>query len=46
MRPIRLGRKNDRFMGSPADGKATAAIAYTLIATAKLNDFDPQVLFF
>ena len=28
-------------MGSPAGGKA-AAIAYTLIETAKLNGLDPQ----
>ena len=36
-----LGRKNYLFMGSAAAGKA-AAIAYTLIETAKLNDLDPQ----
>ena len=41
MRPIALGRKNYLFMGSAAGGKA-AAIAYTLIETAKLNDIDPQ----
>ena len=41
MRPIALGRKNYLFMGSAAGGKA-AAIAYTLIETAKLNDVDPQ----
>ena len=39
--PIALGRKNYLFMGSAAGGKA-AAIAYTLIETAKLNDVDPQ----
>ena len=41
MRPIALGRKNYLFMGSPAGGKA-AAIAYTLIETAKMNGVDPQ----
>ena len=41
IRPIALGRKNYLFMGSAAGGKA-AAIAYTLIETAKLNDLDPQ----
>ena len=29
-------------MGSAAGGKAAAAIAYTLIETAKLNNIDPQ----
>jgi hypothetical protein len=38
MRPIALGRKNYLFMGG---GKA-AAIAYTLVETAKLNGVDPQ----
>ncbi len=41
MRPIALGRKNYLFMGSERGGKS-AAIAYTLIETAKLNDVDPQ----
>jgi len=41
MRPITLGRKNYLFMGSNQGGNA-AAIAYTLIETAKLNDVDPQ----
>ena len=41
MRPIALGRKNYLFMGSEAGGRA-AAIAYTLIETAKLNGLDPQ----
>ena len=41
MRPIALGRKNYLFMGSEGGGKA-AAIAYTLIETAKLNGIDPQ----
>jgi hypothetical protein len=41
MRPIALGRKNYLFMGSEGGGKA-AAIAYTLVETAKLNDVNPQ----
>jgi len=41
MRSIALGRKNWLFAGSEGGGKA-AAIAYTLIETAKLNDRDPQ----
>ena len=41
MRAIALGRKNYLFVGSEAGGKA-AAIAYTLIETAKLNAVDPQ----
>ncbi len=41
MRAIALGRNNCLFVGSEAGGKA-AAIAFTLIATAKLNDFDPN----
>ncbi len=41
MRVIALGRKNYLFVGSPAGGRA-AAIAYTLIETAKLNGVDPQ----
>jgi transposase len=41
MRPIGLGRKNYLFMGSEGGGKS-AAIAYTLIETAKLNGVDPQ----
>ena len=39
MRPIALGRKNYLFMGG---GGKSAAIAYTLIETAKLNGVDPQ----
>ena len=42
MRSIALGRKNFLFMGSDNGGKS-AAIAYTLIETAKLNGIDPQV---
>jgi hypothetical protein len=41
MRAIALGRKNYLFVGSDAGGRA-AAIAYTLIETAKLNAVDPQ----
>lgn len=40
MRAIALGRKNYLFIGSEAGGRA-AAIAYTLIETAKLNGVDP-----
>ncbi len=42
MKSVALGRKNDLFVGADGDGKA-AAIAYTLIETAKLNGIDPQV---
>ena len=41
MRAIALGRKNYLFLGSETGGRA-AAIAYTLIETAKLNGVDPQ----
>ena len=41
LRAIALGRKNYLFVGSEAGGKA-AAIAYTLIETAKLNGVNPQ----
>ena len=41
MRAIALGRKNYLFVGSEAGGKA-AAIAYTLIETAKINAVDPH----
>lgn len=41
IRPIALGRKNYLFMGSIGGGKA-AAIAYTLIGTAKMNNVDPE----
>ena len=41
MRGVALGRKNYLFVGSEAGGRA-AAIAYTLIETAKLNGVDPQ----
>jgi hypothetical protein len=41
MDAIALGRKNYLFVYSEAGGK-TAAIAYTLIETAKLNAIDPH----
>lgn len=41
IRPVALGRKNYLFMGSIGGGKA-AAIAYTLIETAKMNGVDPE----
>ena len=41
MLSVALGRKNYRFVGSQTGGKS-AAIAYTLIETAKLNGVDPQ----
>ena len=40
-RCMALGGKNHIFVGSQGGGKA-AAIAYTLIETAKLNGVDPQ----
>lgn len=36
-----MGRKNWTFAGSDEGGRRAAAI-HTLIATAKLNDVDPQ----
>ncbi|MEZ5668910.1 MAG: IS66 family transposase [Alphaproteobacteria bacterium] len=41
MRGVALGRKNWLFAGSPAGGRS-AAVAYTLIETTKLNGADPQ----
>ena len=41
MRAVALGRKNYLFVGSQTGGKS-AAIAYTLIETAKRNGVDPQ----
>ena len=41
VRPIAVGRKNYLFMGSEAGGKS-AAIAYTLIETAKMNSVNPE----
>ena len=41
MRSVASGRKNCLFVGSQTGGKS-AAIAYALIETAKLNGVDPQ----
>jgi transposase len=41
LRAVALGRKNWTFAGSDEGGRR-AAVIYTLIATAKLNDVDPQ----
>lgn len=41
IRAIALGRKNWLFAGSEQGGKS-AAVAYTLIETTKLNGVDPQ----
>ncbi len=41
MRPVALGRKSFLFVGS-LGGDKSAAIAYTLIETAKLNGVDPE----
>ena len=41
MRLVAVGRKNYLFMGSEAGGKS-AAIAYTLIETAKVNKVNPK----
>ena len=41
MRGIAIGRKNYMFVGSERGGKS-AAIIYTLMETAKLNNDDPQ----
>jgi transposase len=41
LRGIAVGRRNWTFAGSDEGGRR-AAIIYTLIATAKLNDVDPQ----
>ena len=41
MKAIAFGRKNYLFVGSEGGGKA-AAIACTLVETAKLNGIDPQ----
>ena len=41
LRAIAVGRRNWTFAGSDEGGRR-AAIIYTLIATAKLNDVDPQ----
>ena len=44
VRPVAVGRKNYLFMGSEAGGKS-AAIAYTLIETAKMNKVNPEAWF-
>ena len=41
IRPLTLGRKNYLFAGSDEGGRR-AAIIYTLIETARLNDVDPE----
>jgi transposase len=41
LRCVALGRRNWTFCGSDRGGERTAAI-YSLIATAKLNDIDPE----
>ena len=41
IRPVTLGRKNYLFMGSKGGGDA-AAVAYTLIETARMNSVDPE----
>ncbi|SNT20997.1 transposase domain-containing protein, partial [Antarctobacter heliothermus] len=41
IRPLTLGRKNYLFMGSEGGGKA-AAVAYTLIETARMNSVNPE----
>ena len=41
IRPIALGRKNYLFAGSDAGGDR-AAMMYSLLNTAKLNDIDPE----
>ena len=41
LRAIAVGRRNWTFAGSDEGGRR-AAVIYTLIATAKLNDVDPQ----
>lgn len=41
LKPVALGRRNLLFVGSEGGGRS-AAIAYTLIETAKLNGINPQ----
>ena len=41
LRPLCLGRRSWLFAGSDRGG-VRAAVMYTLIGTAKLNDVDPQ----
>jgi hypothetical protein len=42
LRPIALGRKNYLFAGSVAGGER-AAVLYSILGTAKLNDINPKV---
>jgi len=41
IRPVALGRSNYLFAGSDAGGER-AAVAYSLIGTARLNGIDPE----
>ena len=41
IRPVAVGRKNYLFVGSQGGGKA-AAVAYTLIETARMNAANPE----
>jgi transposase len=41
LRAVAVGRRNWTFAGSDEGGRRAAAV-YTLVATAKLNDVDPQ----
>ncbi|MGQ0833699.1 MAG: IS66 family transposase [Gammaproteobacteria bacterium] len=41
LRAVALGRKNFMFLGADSGGER-AAIIYSLIGTAKLNDLDPE----
>jgi transposase len=42
LRSVVMGRKNYLFMGSDSGGRR-AAVLYSLMATAKLNDLDPAL---
>lgn len=42
LRCVALGRRNWTFCGSDRGGERAAAI-YSLVATCKLNDIDPEV---
>lgn len=41
IRPLAIGRKNWLFAGSDSGGER-AAVVYTIIETARMNDVDPQ----
>ena len=41
IRPLALGRKNYLFAGSDEGGRR-AAVIYTLVETARLNNVDPE----